>query len=201
MREAGFSYEAHKKSYYVDRHEDDDVVADRHIYINEDLEEELYEHCWIQLTKKQYLKYKFKGRIESIRVKKENEESDIRKQVSDFLDKKFTYFYSDEEGNEFAEVHTDDVPYNYGDDDNKLPPLGEFRGNTSVRLKEGVEPCLVFGQDEAIFRSSQLNECCWMVDGKTTLRTKGLRKGIMVSALVSRAFGFGLNITSEKLRR
>jgi hypothetical protein len=58
MREAGFSYEAHKKSYYVDRHEDDDVVADRHIYINEDLEEELYEHCWIQLTKKQYLKYK-----------------------------------------------------------------------------------------------------------------------------------------------
>jgi hypothetical protein len=40
MREAGFSYEAHKKSYYIDRHEDDDVVANRHVYINEDLVEE-----------------------------------------------------------------------------------------------------------------------------------------------------------------
>ena len=32
MREAGFSYEAHKKSYYVDRHEDDDVVAGQHVH-------------------------------------------------------------------------------------------------------------------------------------------------------------------------
>jgi hypothetical protein len=198
MREVGFSYEAHKKSYYVDRHEDDDVVADRHIYINEDLEDELYEHCWIQLPKKQYLNFKFKGRIESIRVKKENEVSDIAKQVSDFLDKKFTYFYCDDDGKEWAEVHTD-VLYNYGDNDNNLPVLGKFGGNVSVRLKEGMKARLVFGQDEAIFRSSQLNECCWMVDGKTTLQTKGLGKGIMVSALVSRAFGFGFNTTREQL--
>jgi hypothetical protein len=32
MREASFLYEAHKKSYcYIDRHEDEDTVADRHV--------------------------------------------------------------------------------------------------------------------------------------------------------------------------
>jgi hypothetical protein len=150
MREAGFSYEAHKKSYYVDRHEDDDVVGDRHEYIDEDLEEEIYEHCWIQLPKRQYLKLKFKGKLQSIRVKQEEKESDVEKQIKDFLDKKLTYFYTDTDGNEFAEVHTD-VLYSYSDDDKTLPPLGEFGGNKSVRLKEGVKPRLVFGQDEAIF--------------------------------------------------
>ena len=29
MKEAGFKYEKYKKCYYVDRHEDDDVVSDR----------------------------------------------------------------------------------------------------------------------------------------------------------------------------
>ena len=36
----GFKYEKHKKSYYVDRHEDEDVVSDRKAYLvkNFDLE-------------------------------------------------------------------------------------------------------------------------------------------------------------------
>ena len=58
---------------------------------------------------------------------------------------------------------------------------------------------LAFDQDEAIFRSSQLNESCWTVDGETTLRTKGLGVGVMVSAFVSRAAGFGLKIAADKL--
>ena len=33
MKEAGFRYEKHKKSYYVDRHEDPDVVSDRKSYL------------------------------------------------------------------------------------------------------------------------------------------------------------------------
>jgi hypothetical protein len=86
MREAGFSYEAHKECYYVDRHEEDDIViADRHVYIDEDRASKIDEHCWIQLPEKQYLKFKFKfkfkWRIQSIRVKKKEErKSQISKQ-------------------------------------------------------------------------------------------------------------------------
>jgi hypothetical protein len=57
-------------------------------------------------------------------VKKENEVSDIDSQIRDFLDKKLTYFYKDEEGNKFAEVHTD-VLYSYcAVADKNIPPLG-----------------------------------------------------------------------------
>ena len=67
-----------------------------------------------------------------------------------------------------------------------------------MRLPVGSKPRLCFGQDEAIFRSSQLNESCWTVDDEATLRTKGLGTGVMVSAMVSRATGFGLQITDEQ---
>jgi hypothetical protein len=104
------------------------------------------------------------------------------------------------DGNEFEEVHTDVLLYSYcTEDDKNFQPLGKFGGNKCVRLEEGINARLVFGQDEAIFQSAQLNECCWMIDGKTTLCTKGQKKGIMVSTLVLHAFGFCLDITSEQL--
>ena len=37
MREAGFKYVAYKKSYYVDRHEAADVIADRNKYLRKKL--------------------------------------------------------------------------------------------------------------------------------------------------------------------
>jgi len=64
--------------------------------------------------------------------------------------------------------------------------IGQYGGSISVRLPSGSKPKLFFGQDEAIFRSSQLNDSCWTVDGEVTLRTKGLGTGVMVSAMVSR---------------
>jgi len=82
-----------------------------------------------------------------------------------------------------VEIQIDDL-YMYSDEDNmrKLPVIGNLGGSPSVRLPHGVKPRLIFGQDEAIFRSSQLNESYWTVDGDSTLRTKELGIGIMVSA-------------------
>ena len=40
---------------------------------------------------------------------------------------------------------------------------------------------------------------CWNLDSKATLRTKGLVTGVMVSDMVLRAFGFGFEITEERL--
>ena len=76
------------------------------------------------------------------------------------------------------------------------PSLG---GDLSVRIPVGEKPILWFGQDEAIYRSSQLNESCWTVDGESTLRTKGIGIGLMVSAMVSRATGMGMIVTEQQL--
>ena len=54
MKEACFRYETHKKIYYVDRHEDSDVVSNRISYHDAFFTDEIYEHCWIQITKQKY---------------------------------------------------------------------------------------------------------------------------------------------------
>ena len=114
----------------------------------------------------------------------------------------FHHFYEEVNGKEvinMVELHVDDV-YAYDDNDlSSLPTLGKFGGNISKRIPPGCKPQLVFSQDEAIYRSSQLNESCWTVDGETTLRTKGLGVGIMASAMVSRAFALGMEIKEEDM--
>ena len=126
------------------------------------------------------------------------QKDDVEKRIQEFLHEKLTYFYEDAEGTAMVEVHVDTI-YAYDETDKDLPPLGEFGGNTSVRLEEGVKPRLYFGQDEAIYRSSQLNDCCWVIDGVQILRSKGLGVGVMASALVSRAFGFGYELNDQQL--
>ena len=80
-----------------------------------------------------------------------------------------------------------------------IPPLPEIGGFLSVHFRTGAKPRAMFGQDEAIYHLSQLNESCWMIDGQQTLRSKSEGKGRMVSAMCSREFGFGFKITSEQL--
>ena len=69
MLEAGFKYERHKKSYYVDRHEDTNVLADWNKYIAEFFDEELFEHCWMQLSKRMYLQNKHLKSISASKIK------------------------------------------------------------------------------------------------------------------------------------
>ena len=136
-----------------------------------------------------HLKYK-----EQLCVK----DNDINTQMQAYIKKHRMHYYT-ENSIQMVEVHVDDI-YAYDDDgDKNLPKLGPYGGNTSVRIPEGRKPVITFGQDEAIFRSSQLNESCWQIDGVTTLRTKGQGVGLMASAMVSRAFGFGIEIKKEYL--
>ena len=41
MKEAGLKYEKHKKTYYVDRHHDEDVVNDRKTYVETSFSDEI----------------------------------------------------------------------------------------------------------------------------------------------------------------
>jgi hypothetical protein len=54
MRDAGFKYAAHKKCYYVDRHEDSDVVDDRNQYIPACFKSEMHQQVWVQLPLEEY---------------------------------------------------------------------------------------------------------------------------------------------------
>jgi hypothetical protein len=215
MLEAGFKYERHKKSYYVDRHEDTDVLADRKKYIAEFFEEEIFEHCWMQLSKRMYLqnkslksmsavktKTKIKQETKMIKHESNSTVKDASTAVTKYLDAK-AYHYTTKAGEDMVEVHADWL-YQYDAAEklpNGIPPLPKYGGNLSVRKPESVKPRVTFGQDEAIFRSSQLNESCWAIDGQQTLRTKSMGVGRMVSALCSREFGFGLDLSVEELTR
>ena len=99
--------------------------------------------------------------------------------INAYIGDTFTHFYADTvEGKvtKMVEIYSDQL-YTYGPKDVELPTLG---GNRSVRLPDGMKIRLVFGQDEAIYRSSQLNESCWTLDSESTLRTKGLGIGLML---------------------
>ena len=70
MKEAGLKYKKHKKSYYVDRHEDEDVVSDRKTYVETSFNNEIREHCWIQISRTKYLSLKYNNKITTIKVEK-----------------------------------------------------------------------------------------------------------------------------------
>jgi len=206
MREAGFRYAVHKKSYYVDRHEDEDVVSDRKTYLVNFFDAEKYEHCWMQLPRRKYIAMKMNGTLRTVQIKQEKDRKqmkpslidDISTKVDEYVEKQRIHFYKSEDNVDMVEMHVDDV-YSYKENEGNLPLLPSLGGDLSVRIPIGEKPILWFGQDEAIYRSSQLNESCWTVDGESTLRTKGLGIGLMVSAMISRATGMGMLVTEEQL--
>ena len=166
MREYGFRYAGYKKSYYVDRHEDPDVVLSCEVYVKQNFQDEVDEKCWIQLPVVLY--HNIMRREESVG----NVEKFVRSKA---------FFYIDNNNSQYVEVNIHDLSSDTATD---LPAVA-----LSVRNKTGVE-LVTFGQDKCIFRSSHLNDNVWYIDGKTTLRKKGMGSGIMVSAFTSYKFGF-----------
>ena len=95
MKEAGFSYETHKKSYYVDRHEDLDVVRDRRTYLDIFFKYEINEHCWVQLTKRKYLTLKHTNAFQTLKIKQEKDiDVDMVAKTNDYIDKYCTHYYT-----------------------------------------------------------------------------------------------------------
>lgn len=192
MHEAGFKYERHKKSYYVDRHEDKDVVQSRIEYIETFFKEEIYEACWLQLRKSTYERMvrETASNIKCSAIKQELK--DAKEQVFTFLKGK-AHHYTNAEGQQMVEVHVDTFS------DMKKLNVGPMGGHLSVRMGNNKRQRIRFGQDEVIFRSSQLNDYCWSISGEQTMRSKGLGEGQMVSGMTSREFGFGLTINDAQL--
>ena len=90
-----------------------------------------------------------------IRIKVDNLD-DIASKIESFVEDNRTHFYKEDEI-DMVEIHADQI-YTYDTDDVNLPQIPLFGGNPRVRLPSGQKAMLCFGQDEAIFRSFQLNE-------------------------------------------
>ena len=135
------------------------MVRDRKTYIVDFFKDEIFEHCWIQIPKWKYNSLKLSNKIRAVEVKKEGAGllSNITTKLAKYIEEGRAHFYEEVNGKEvtnMVELHVDDL-YAYDENDLKsLPRLGKFGGNISKRIPPGCKPQLVFGQDEAIYRSS-----------------------------------------------
>ena len=76
----------------------------------------------------------------------------------------------------------------------------QFGGNLSVRIPRDTKPLICFGQDECIFKQFIFTAKSWTLpDGQKAIIPKDEGYGIMISAMTSREFGFGMQLSAEDL--
>ena len=92
-------------------------------------------------------------------------DEDVRKFIADKVHIYLDPMYSEQ----MAEVHIND-----------LISTQKRKLQRSVKNNTGRE-LVIFEQDEAIFRTTHLNNNVWYVDNQSYMRRKGMGVGIMVS--------------------
>ena len=174
MHFLGFKYEVRKKSYYVDGHERPDTVMYRKRFVKRYLQYERRTYRWIQVS------------LDSSNKLKEDTPN---------LPK--GHQYVNEQGETMVEYHVDDHP-SFSEQLGGTP----FGGNLSVRKQQSDKPLIIMGQDECIFKQYLFSHKSWVApDGTRALIPKDEGAGVMISAIASREFGFGMKITEDELRR
>jgi hypothetical protein len=171
----GFKYEARKKGYYVDNHEKPETVAYRRHFVKRYLKYEFRMFRWIQLP------------LEEVKAMEENKE----------IDEGLGYRYQNSENKDMVEFHVDLHPTFQDRVSTTL-----YGGNLSVRIPANVKPLICFGQDECIFKQFTFTPKAWTApDGQKSMIPKDEGLGVMISAFVSREFGFGFYILLEDLEK
>jgi hypothetical protein len=99
---------------------------------------------------------------------------------------------------EMVEFHVDDHHGFQG----KMNLTTRFRGNLSVRKPPDRKPIIGFGQDEAIMKQHCFTTKAWTApSGQKAITPKDEGMGVMISAFLSREFGFGLKLSQEQLQK
>jgi hypothetical protein len=171
----GFKYEARKKGYYVDNHEKPETVTYRRHFVKRYLKYEFRMFRWVQLS------------LEKVKAMEGNAE----------IDEGLGYRYQDNENKDMVEFHVDQHP---SFQDSVSTTL--YGGSLSVRKPVNVKPLICFGQDECIFKQFTFTPKAWTApDGQKSMIPKDEGLGVMISAFVSREFGFGFAISLEDLEK
>jgi hypothetical protein len=184
MRLLGFQYDTRRKSFYVDGHERDDVVASRSTFCKRYLTEyEPYCNRWIQLSLKE------------------------ARTIKD-LNIVFGYSYFNIRANEeWIEFHVDYWSRIMEEGAKHQPALTnilntEKKATTSIRVSSVARPIMIVGQDESVFAQYLLGSKSWVgPKGQRPLLPKTEGDGYMLSAFVSREFGFGRELSEDELAR
>ena len=175
MRLLGFHYDTRKKSFYVDGHEREDVVATRNNFCEEYLTKfEPYCRRWVQLS------------VEEASAIKD-------------LNLSFGYQYEDIiAGKSYIEFHHVDYWNQFSDKETADPRPA----TTSIRVSSRAKPIMIVGQDESVFAQYLLGSKTWVgPKGQRPLLPKSEGEGYMLSAFVSRELGFGRSLTEDELTR
>ena len=180
MRLLGFQYDIRKKSFYVDGHERDEVVANRSAFCKRYLTDyEPYCNRWVRLS------------------------VDEAKTIKD-LNINFGYSYLDIVSNEERiEFHVDYWNRIVADDTtNQQSSHQQMKPATSIRVSPQTRPLMIVGQDESVFAQYLLGSKTWVgPKGQRPLLPKSEGDGYMLSAFVSREFGFGREMTEAELAK
>ena len=176
MRALNFKYEVRKKTYYVDGHERPETVEYRKVHNRKYIKDEFRCFRWIQI-----------------------QEEEVNELISDGIELKKEHAHKFEKhGLTFFEFHVDDCDYLQSRCNNDDTPFG---GHLSVRMPPGTKPLIKFGQDECIFKQYLISTHKWYLhDGTNSVDPKTEGDGVMISAFVSRDFGFGLPLTHQQLQ-
>ena len=163
IRLLGFRYDALMKSFYVDEHERDDVVAKRTLFCNNYLTKlEPYCNRWIQVSI--------------------FEAADIKD-----LDVGFGHRYFDIIGNEERiEFHVDYWNHHIrGAAASARTTLNTMKATTSTRVSSKARPTMIVGLDESVFAQYLLGAKTWIGPrGQRPLLPKSEGDGYMLSAFV-----------------
>jgi hypothetical protein len=77
----------------------------------------------------------------------------------------------------------------------------EFGGDLSVQRDQSKRPLIVFGQNECIVKQYLFTQKSWNgPNGETALIPKDDGFGVMISAFVSRDFGFGFELITKQFQ-
>ncbi|KAI2495738.1 hypothetical protein MHU86_18762 [Fragilaria crotonensis] len=183
MRLLGFKYDVRRKSFYVDGHEREDVVANRQTFCETYLTKlEPYCNRWIQLPV-------------------------AKATMIEGLDIGFGHRYFDIiRDEELVEFHIDYWSRHCGGADatsmNSSTQQESINPTTSIRVSSIARPIMIVGQDESVFAQYLLGAKTWIgPKGQRPLLPKSEGDGYMLSAFVSREFGFGRPLTEDELAR
>jgi hypothetical protein len=176
------------KCYYVDGHEKNEVIAYRQNFIQRYFKQEQRMFRWIQLPLSEVQAMEEAGQLQQGMGKWYNANAAGQQLTSD----------SDNDHTIWVEFHVD----NHLSFQDRMNGTTEFGGNLSVFRPPGSKPLIGFGQDESILKQYAFTTKAWTApDGTWGLIPKEEGAGVMISAFVSREFGFGMDLSPNNLAK
>ena len=164
MQHLGLKYETRKKCYYVDNHDNPEIVWYRNHFIDRYFNYELRCYRWYCVPVEQKNEMVKKG--------------EIHPELG-------YHHFRQEDGKEYVEYHVDDH-YTFQEKCNHLP----YGGHLSVRKAPNCKPLMILGQDEVIFKQFLFSKGVWiMPDGSKSLIPKDDGQGVMISSFVAHEIG------------